>query len=170
VLIIALGLGLLALATGPARWRERWALRRRDVCVALAVLASAPALISAVKATTNTFCPYEIRRYSGSAPYVRVLETYPVGDRPTRRGRGFPAGHASGGFALLGLAGLARKRRGQIAGVCVGHAAGWAMGGYQMLRGAHYFSHTVITMLVCWIIFLLWRRTVRVADHAGVSA
>ncbi len=167
VLLIALGIGLVALAAGPARWRDRWMLRRRDVCVALAVLASAPALISAVKATTNIFCPYEIRCYGGSAPYVRVLETYPEGDRPARRGRGFPAGHASGGFALLGLAGLARTRRGRIAGAGVGLAAGWAMGGYQMLRGAHYLSHTVITMIVCWIVFLLWRRVLRATDNAG---
>lgn len=165
VLIIVLGVGLLALAAGPACWRERRTLRRRDVWVALAVLASAPVLISGVKATTNIFCPYETRRYGGRAPYVRVLESYPEGDRPARRGRGFPAGHASGGFALLGLAGLAHTRRGRAGGVLIGLAAGWAMGGYQMLRGAHYLSHTVITMIVCWIVFLLWRRAMRATDN-----
>lgn len=170
MLIIALGAGLVVLAVGPADWRTRWALRRRDLWVAVAVLASAPALVAASKATTNIFCPYEIRRYGGNAPYVRVLETYPEGDRPAKRGRGFPAGHASGGFALLGLAGLAQSRRGRIAGIVAGLAAGWAMGGYQMLRGAHYLSHTVITMMVCWIVFLLWRRVLRATDNAASAA
>lgn len=164
--IIGVGVAMVVLAAGPARWRERWTLRRRDLCVAFAVLASAPALIATAKATTNIFCPYEIRRYGGAAPYVRVLETYSEGDRPAKRGRGFPAGHASGGFALFGLAGLAATRRGRMAGIAAGLAAGWAMGGYQMLRGAHYLSHTLITMIVCWIVFLLWRRALRAADGA----
>ncbi len=30
------------------------------------------------------------------------------------------------------------------------------MGLYQMLKGAHYLSHTVVTMILLWIIFLLW--------------
>lgn len=157
-LIIALGVGMAVLAAGPERWRERWRLRRRDLLIAVAVLATAPSLIATAKATTNIFCPYEIRRYDGFAPYVRVLESYPDGDRPSRRGRGFPAGHASGGFALLGLAGLARTNRGRLAGVMIGLAAGGVMGGYQMFRGAHYLSHTLVTMCVCWLMFLLWRR------------
>ena len=114
ILIIATGVALLGMALGPERWRSPWKTRRRDLWVAVALLASAPALVALGKATTNTFCPYQIRRYDGQAPYVRVLEAYPPGDRPAKRGRGFPAGHASGGFALFGLAGLAHTRRGRL--------------------------------------------------------
>jgi len=39
---------------------------------------------------------------------------------------------------------------------------GWWMGGYQMLKGAHYLSHTVTTMLAAWIIVLLWHRILRI--------
>jgi membrane-associated PAP2 superfamily phosphatase len=166
VLIIVLAAGLMALALGPERWRARVsspALRRRDLWVVIATLATGPALIATSKATTNVFCPREIRRYDGFAPYVRVLETYPEGDRPSRRGRGFPAGHASGGFALLSLAGLARSRRGRLIGASIGLVMGGAMGGYQMLKGAHYLSHTVITALVCWLLFLVWRRVLKAA-------
>ncbi|CAM3039235.1 phosphatase PAP2 family protein [Rariglobus hedericola] len=163
VLIIALAAGLMTLALGPERWRVRgsFTLRRCDIWVVIATLATGPALIATSKATTNVFCPREIRRYDGFAPYVRVLESYPEGDRPSRRGRGFPAGHASGGFALLSLAGLARSRRGQLIGASIGFAVGGAMGGYQMLKGAHYLSHTVITALVCWLLFLIWRRLLK---------
>lgn len=169
VLIIALGVTLLVLAAGPARWRARLkspALRRRDLWVVVATLAIGPTLIATSKATTNVFCPKEIRRYDGFAPYVRVLETYPEGDRPKRRGRGFPAGHASGGFALVSLAGLACTRRGRLIGASVGLAAGSAMGVYQMLKGAHYLSHTVVTALVCWILFLVLRRLLRATAGA----
>jgi len=27
---------------------------------------------------------------------------------------------------------------------------GWLMGGFQMARGQHYFSHTLVSMLLAW--------------------
>ena len=56
------------------------------------------------------------------------------------------------------LVGLARTSRGQKLGVALALAAGGAMGMYQMAKGAHYLSHTLVTMLVAWWIFLFWRR------------
>jgi membrane-associated PAP2 superfamily phosphatase len=171
VLIITLAVTLIALAAGPARWRVRWlssfGTRRVDLWIVIATLASAPGLIAISKATTNVFCPREIQRYNGSVPYVRVMEICEPDQRPKRRGRCFPAGHASGGFALLSLAGLARSRRGQLLGASVGAVVGTAMGGYQMLKGAHYLSHTVVTVFCCWIIFLLWRRLLRATEPAS---
>jgi membrane-associated PAP2 superfamily phosphatase len=166
-LIWALGIGLLVLACAPARWRERmpWrGLARRDLWVVIATLATAPALIATSKATTNVFTPDAIRRYGGFAPYVKVMESYPSNDRPTRRGRGFPAGHASGGFALMALAGLAGTRRGRRIGLAIGLGLGTMMGVYQMLKGVHYLSHTLITALFCWIVFLAYRRLWRASD------
>jgi hypothetical protein len=35
---------------------------------------------------------------------------------------------------------------------------GWAMGFYQMLKGAHFLSHTFVTMSIAWIwiLFINW--------------
>lgn len=166
VLIIATAMATLTLALGPARWRERWRFGRRDLWVAVLTLVSVPVLAGLGKDATNTFCPSEIRRYGGDVPYVKVFERYPENDRPARRGRGFPAGHASGGFALLGLMWLRRSRAWQLGGLALGLGAGWWMGGYQMLKGAHYLSHTVVTMLLAWIVMLAWRRVIRPAADA----
>lgn len=162
-LIILTALGVLTLFLGPARWRERGRFARRDLGVALLTLVSVPVLVGLGKDTTNVYCPYEIRRYGGDVPYVKLAERHPDNDRPARRGRGFPAGHASGGFALLGLLWLRRSPAWKRGGLALGLAAGWAMGGYQMLKGAHYLSHTVVTMLLAWILMLAWRRVVRPA-------
>jgi membrane-associated PAP2 superfamily phosphatase len=162
--IIVLGVSLIALACGPARWRgwfTRRHLYRRDLSVVIAVLATVPAFIGAGKALTNIFCPSEIRRYGGDVPYIRLCEPYPAGDKPARRGRCFPAGHASGGFALMALAQLATTRRGRRIGIAIGLVVGGTMGVYQTLKGAHYLSHSLVTMLVAWIFFLLWRRILR---------
>jgi len=161
ILIITFAVFVLVLALGRSRWRGRLSsppVRRRDLWVVIAVLATAPALIAVGKATTHVYFPSQIRRYGGTVPYVVTFGSYPEGDRPAKQGRGFPAGHASGGFALLSLAGLARTRRGQWRGLLTGLSAGTLMGGYQMLKGAHYLSHTLVTALVCWLVFLVWRR------------
>lgn len=131
---------------------------RSNIIIVVATLATAPALVALGKATTNTFTPAQIRRYDGNAPYVKVIGCFPPGDRPHKRGRGFPAGHASGGFALLALAGLASTRRGRTVGISIGLTVGSIMGTYQMFKGAHYLSHTIVTAFVCWVVFLTWRR------------
>jgi membrane-associated PAP2 superfamily phosphatase len=162
IALIVFGVATLVLLLGPARWREFLGLPgpagRHALTVVLATLVSGPVLIGIGKSVTNIFCPSEIARYGGDVAYVRVFECYPPGQRPARRGHCFPAGHASGGFALLSLAGLARTRRGQFAGLAFGLAAGGIMGTYQMLKGSHYLSHTVVTALVLWLVFLLWQR------------
>lgn len=158
--VIVTGVTVLVLALGPARWRERLRLDRRGLWVAVATIATVPALAGLGKDFTNVFCPSEIRRYGGDVPYVKLCSPYPADDRPERRGHCFPAGHASGGFALLALAWLRPSRRMRIVGLALGFGIGWWMGGYQMLKGAHYLSHTVTTMLLAWIVMLAWRRAI----------
>lgn len=163
--LIALGSALLVIVLTPERWR--WRARfaepaRRHLWVALLTLGGVPAAIGQVKAVTNVFSPSDIRRYGGDVRYVRVIESFPAADRPARAGRSFPAGHASGGFALVALSGLARTRRWQIAGIALGGVVGGAMGFYQMAKGAHYLSHTLLTALLAWIVFLAWRQLLRV--------
>lgn len=158
--VILTGVTLLVLALGPARWRERLRLDRRALWVAVATIATVPALAGLGKNISNVFCPSEIRRYGGHVPYVKLCESYPADDRPAQRGHCFPAGHASGGFALLALAWLRPTRRARIVGLALGFGIGWWMGAYQMLKGAHYLSHTVTTMLIAWIVVLAWRRAI----------
>lgn len=157
VLIWTAGVALLGLALIPQDYRIRRmfpAWKRNEILVVIGTLALAPTSVATLKATTNVFTPSEIRRYGGPAPYVKVCEAYPANDHPARRGRGFPAGHASGGFALMALAALASTRGSRIFCIAGGIAIGSVLGAYQILKGAHYLSHTIITALICWIIFL----------------
>lgn len=161
VLIWTGGVALLALALMPQDCRIRRmfpAWKRNEILVVIGTLALAPTSVATLKATTNVFTPSEIRRYGGHTPYVKVCEAYPANDRPARRGRGFPAGHASGGFALMSLAALAGTRRARFSCIAGGIAIGSALGAYQMFKGAHYLSHTIITALICWIVFLTLRK------------
>lgn len=128
----------------PAWWRIPWQHRRLWV-LALS-LAAIPALIGVMKANSHIHCPWSVDRYGGTEPYHHLFAPAMSGT-PGTAGKCFPGGHASGGFALLALGHVFRRR---WLGLAIGIGAGWAMGGYQMLKGAHFLSHTVVTMLIAW--------------------
>lgn len=170
LLIIGFAVFLVGTVCVPARFRFKlppWLQSRRRVLLTLLPMGLVPAIIGGIKSTTNVFCPSEIRRYGGNVPYVRVLESFRADDKPLRRGRCFPGGHASGGFALFAVAGLALHRRGQLVGLAIGLGVGSLMGGYQMAKGAHYLSHTVITALVAWLISAFFFKISASEDEVG---
>ena len=165
-LVWVFALTTLALAAGPARWREKFQVNRRGLWLGVLVIATVPALAGLGKKYTNIFCPSEIRRYGGDVAYAKLCEPYPDDERPLRRGGCFPAGHASGGFALMGLLAVRGTRRWRNGILALGLGLGWWMGGYQMLKGAHYLSHTLTTMLVAWLVVWLWRRVLTIEPAA----
>jgi len=109
-----------------------------------------PLLIGALKATTNIPCPKNLSHYGGVYPYVRLLEKYPASFHPTTKIKCYPAGHASGAFALLSLVFLFKTKKSKTIAVSVIMIIGWSMGNYKMLIGDHFLSHTLVTMLIAW--------------------
>jgi membrane-associated PAP2 superfamily phosphatase len=144
---------LIAWLLLPVRWRPTalqnfqlpWPHRR--LWFILICLAAVPATIGLMKARSDLYCPWSIDRYGGDRPHLHFFEALPA-NYPPDCGKCFPAGHASGGFALLSLYYLGTSRRGRWLGLMIGMTAGWALGIYQMLKGAHFLSHTVVTMLI----------------------
>ena len=114
-----------------------------------------PSTISILKNTTNVFCPYELKIYNGKQKYIPILSTYKKEEKPKDRGRGFPAGHATSGFAFLSLYFVPKKKKYKIIGLMYGMVAGWTTGMYQVLRGRHFLSHTIVTMFLSWAIILI---------------
>lgn len=124
----------------------------------LIVLLSAifiPLIIGSLKAITNTPCPCNIIHFGGIYPDVKVFDSYPKDFIQTSKIKCWPAGHASGGFALMALFFLFKtptnKKKALIGGLIIG----LSMGTYKMLLGDHFLSHTIITMLISWIIILV---------------
>ncbi len=125
--------------------------RTRNNLFILLCLLLVPAVVGLSKKETHVHCPYQLQEFGGDVPYVTLFEKNKV-DYP---GRCFPAGHASGGFALLLFVMIAATRRQQMAALAGAMALGWAMGGYQMVNGRHFLSHTLTTILVAWIVILI---------------
>lgn len=162
----AIGFGCVLVA---GFWHERLQRYRLSMVYLIACLALVPLSANGLKAVTNIACPSQVAAFGGDVPHVGLFDPYPPGAAEKRRYRCWPAGHASGGFALLGLGFLGGWRR-VWTGFLPGMAAGWIMGLYQMAKGAHFLSHTLVTMfgalLICALLSALTRR---LAPFRGVE-
>lgn len=117
-----------------------------------------PLSVGSLKAVTNMPCPKNIQHFNGKYPDVNVFECYPQEFKeknPDCKIKCWPAGHASGGFALLSLFFLFKNQKNQKRAVIIALSIGFSMGIYKMLIGDHFFSHTIITMLIAWLIILV---------------
>lgn len=106
-------------------------------------------LVPALKRWSATSCPWELAEFGGTAPYVphwlpRVSDGGP--------GHCFPSGHAVTAFALFGLYFLWRAHRPALARrILLGVGmAGTIFGLTQLVRGAHFPSHTFWSAWLCW--------------------
>lgn len=150
--LVALGIGALVLFAHTF-YRTRYRHDRFIYLYLFLCLAIVPLAASSLKYVTNTYCPWDISRYGGDRPYVKVLEAYPADYRETHsQPRCFPAGHASGGFALFAFFFIVQGFRQKLIAMSCALGVGWTMGLYQMLKGAHFFSHTLATMILAWIL------------------
>ena len=125
---------------------------RKPLLFFLAATAAGPVIVGSLKAVTHIYSPWDITPFSGSLPYIRLLDPFPPG---LPAGQAFPAGHASGGYAFVSLYFLmdiqkpARKRLKWL-GLAVGLILGGVYGIGQQVRGAHFPSHDLFSLAICW--------------------
>ena len=109
-------------------------------------------LISLLKSTLAVSCPWEFDRYGGDLLYVNVLEQLVL-----RNGDGcFPAGHASAGYAWISayFFGVHYQSRWRWLGLAIPMLAGMVLGVVQQIRGAHFLSHDLWSLAICWFFSL----------------
>jgi membrane-associated PAP2 superfamily phosphatase len=124
----------------------RWGLVYLVTAIAVSTLS-----IALLKDVTRVNCPWSVDRYGGEVPYLTTWrEIFAHGPS----GRCFPSGHASSGFALLALYFFCRcyapALRWYAFGIAI--ATGTIFGVAQQLRGAHYVSHDVWALAICWFV------------------
>ncbi len=147
-----------AWAAWPARWQRGplalWTLPRRErLTVALLVTLSLLA-VNLIKNAAQTSCPWDLQAFGGPAHYV---SHWSFGQADGGSGRCFPGGHASSAYAFLGLclpwlmppAGRVRDPATGWRWLGFFMLAGLVAGAVQTVRGAHYPSHTLWTLVIC---------------------
>ncbi|HEY1140307.1 MAG TPA: phosphatase PAP2 family protein [Lysobacter sp.] len=129
--------------------RSGWTHLRLPLLYLLVATALSTLLVSWMKTWSNVDCPWDVARYGGAHAYVGLFQWRPAG---MGQGQCFPAGHASGGYAWLALYFflMAVKPRLRWLGLAAGLCAGLLFGISQQLRGAHFLSHDLATLAICW--------------------
>lgn len=124
---------------------------RKGLLYLMTVILCAIGLINTVKGVSGIPCPWSILRYGGNEPFRDIWSGFSF-----ERGC-FPAGHASGGYAWVALYFFARVYFPRIRywGLAVGLGLGLVFGVGQQLRGAHFISHDIWTLMICWYISLI---------------
>ena len=145
------GVILALLASLPSTPLRPW---RRPLLFLFLAVAGSTLVVSTLKHLVSMECPWDLARYGGEWPYVGLLKWRPGGMPDTAC---FPAGHASAGYAWLALyfflaATLPRLR---WLGLATGLGLGLVFGITQQLRGAHFLSHDLWTLMLCWTISTL---------------
>lgn len=112
-------------------------------------VAAGPILVWIVKHLTHIYTPWDLQLFHGNQPYIRLFDSVPSG---ASIGYAFPAGHASGGFAFMGLyfVFLHYKPAYRFHALCLGLFLGFLFGLGQQMRGAHFMSHDIFSLVTCW--------------------
>lgn len=122
-------------------------------------------VVNQLKRMSLTSCPWDLAEFGGVARYV---SHWAFGASDGGGGHCFPGGHSSAALGFLPLAmpwllaaETDRRRVGTwLALLIIG--LGIALGAVQTVRGAHYPSHTLWTVVLCWLL--------AVANHLAFRA
>lgn len=127
----------------------------RKCCVLLLLsLLFVPLLVGTGKKITRLYCPNQVVEFNGAYEQHRIFEILEGDSYAELGGRCFPAGHCSGGYALLMLFFALPCPRYRYFGLLIGLTVGSLMGGYQIVRGEHFLSDTLATISWAWMINL----------------
>ena len=113
-----------------------------------------PTAISLLKKYSVLHCPWDIDRYNGNVPFLKLLDYVPKG---LEAGACFPAGHAATGLWLASLcvfwlpSNPVKARYVFALGLITGFILGWV----QQMRGAHFLFHTLWSIWIASFIILL---------------
>lgn len=143
------------------------------LCAAAALEMGIAALL---KSQSLVPCPWHAARYGGELVHGALLAFSPGG---VLHGRCFPSGHAASGFAWMSFYYALRDHDLRLAytGLLGGAVLGALFSATQVMRGAHFPSHDLASLLIVWTVatVLYWAcpdgrlwRTRRVAPAAAI--
>ncbi len=111
-----------------------------------------PVIVATLKHYSPIYCPNVVEHFGGERIYISPFNIFADGIFLSHFGKCFPAGHASGGFALISLYFVIQQRSIKITALLFSLMLGCVMGGYQIAKGAHYLSDTITTLVISYLV------------------
>lgn len=127
---------------------------RKDLLLLLANVAISILLVRFGKEYTNVSCPWDVIQFGGSKPWIPFPNSL---FSSMDLGQCFPGGHSSGAFAWVALYYFALPhmpaRRFKFLSFAIILGSAFAI--CQELRGAHFLTHDLTSLLLCWVVATL---------------
>jgi membrane-associated PAP2 superfamily phosphatase len=146
---VAFGIAAVALMVAVM---SVWIVRFRPhakACIVLVVgLGLTAGIVALLKQVTGHYCPAQLVRYGGVVADLALAHPAP---------RCFPAGHPAAGWGFLPLAFAPVAKGWRRLGLYLGIGCGVALSAVQMMRGEHFFSHVLATLLTAVCIGMVIR-------------
>ena len=106
--------------------------------------------VSFLKQTTNVSCPWSLSMFGGDLEYHGTFKFFQTNQY---LGQCFPGGHVSSVYSFLGFYFYAKlfaanKAKFLLSAILI---AGLMLDISQQLRGAHFFSHNLWTLIIAWL-------------------
>lgn len=130
---------------------KKWQSYTRLLFYLFIASVSGPILIAILKNFTHIYCPYNLTIFGGDKPYIRLFDPVNI-NLPI--GHCFPGGHSSGGYAFISLYFYMYilNQKYKFHGLSIGIFIGTIFGLTQELRGAHFLSHDICSLFICWFL------------------
>ncbi|OZT74788.1 phosphatase PAP2 family protein [Vreelandella boliviensis] len=114
-------------------------------------------LVATIKHLVSMECPWDLIRYGGDRGFIGLLDIRPSSMPASAC---FPAGHASAGYTWIALYFFfaATRPHWRSAGLVLGLGLGVTFGFTQQLRGAHFLTHDLWTVMICWTVSFVLSR------------
>ena len=122
---------------------------RKSLLYFLCATTLGPLLVGVGKQLTHMYTPWDLQMFDGKELHIRLLDHVPAG---APIGHAFPAGHASGAYCFFSLYFVLLYYRSPYRFFCFVFAIflGLVFGLGQQIRGAHFPSHDMFTLAICW--------------------
>jgi membrane-associated PAP2 superfamily phosphatase len=120
--------------------------------------------VTLIKHFSQTSCPWSLSAFGGVVPYISHWQW---NINTPQSGHCFPGGHASSGFAFIAASFWFRDYSLRLSrwvwwlSSLIGLIFGWT----QQMRGAHFFSHTLWSWVICASVGLIYFYTTKKAKY-----
>lgn len=152
--VYAIGVILLALCLASYHPSSVYYRYRGDLSFVLVASLTGPLLITYLKSHTHIYCPWDLSLFGGNKPHIMLFDAV---SPSLTVGHCFPSGHSGLGFTFVSLyfffLTVNPKYKGH--GLWFGLIVGFIFGINQEVRGAHFFSHDIFALAICWFSALL---------------
>jgi membrane-associated PAP2 superfamily phosphatase len=148
--VLRLSLQQYRRARGLAERASRWtSIHQQAHGRLLLSLTLSLAGVAIIKHSLPMDCPWDLQAFGGTQSFTGLFSSWPANRAPNAC---FPAGHASIGFAWLGLYFFCLQLYPTLArpALMLSLTLGFGLGLVQQLRGAHFISHDIASAAWCW--------------------